>query len=137
MVPIPSPAPRGRVRVGASDGTPPAPILSFPHEAGEGTYNEPLFLLGRRGRRSCGSRRLRSRDLLFFAGAGEDAGQRVVAFVAGVLVERIRRGIHVQLAAPRLRERIRILDGELITNLVRRDARQALDDLRVVRSAAE
>ena len=76
--------------------------------------------------------RLRRRFLLLRARAGEDSGQRVVAFVARVLVDLLVGRVHRDFAAERLRERVRILDREAIQDLVRTDAREALGHLQVL-----
>src|SRR6185295_4672861 len=69
--------------------------------------------------------------------AAEDVAQRVVAFVARVLVEMIlgdRPGI---FAGPRLIPGLRILDCEPVLQRVRARARETLRDLEVLGRAAE
>src|SRR5687767_9457929 len=73
----------------------------------------------------------------FLARTRQDARQRVIAFVARVFVELLRRVVHRQLAAERLRERRRILDRELVENLLRRNAREALRHLEILLRATE
>src|SRR5687768_8319369 len=64
---------------------------------------------------------------LLLARAGENSSQRVVAFMAGVFVDRIVRAMERQLASEGPRERLRILDREAVVDPVRRDPREALD----------
>ena len=56
----------------------------------------------------------RGRGRFFRTGAGENAGQSVVALVTGVFVDSTLRRGELILAAPRLVPHGRILDGELI-----------------------
>jgi hypothetical protein len=60
------------------------------------------------------SRYFRCRGRFFRTGAGENAGQSVVALVTGVFVDSTLRRSELILAAPRLVPHGRILDGELI-----------------------
>src|SRR5436190_22022949 len=48
------------------------------------------------------------------AGAAKDAGQRVVAFMAGVLEDRSLDRNHRRVDRPRPRKRLRVVDRELI-----------------------
>src|SRR5438552_467513 len=90
--------------------------------------------------RSAGSR-LKFLLLTFFSfflsRAAEHAGERVVAFVAGVLVETLGRRVPRIFAGPRSVPRRRILDSEAIEERPRIDAREALDDVQVLARAAE
>src|SRR5258708_3918255 len=56
----------------------------------------------------------RGRGRFFRTGAGENAGQSVVALVTGVFVDSTLRRGELILAAPRLVPHGRILDSELI-----------------------
>src|SRR5688500_16651875 len=62
----------------------------------------------------------------------QDSRQRIVALVAGVFVQRLIDRIERHLAAPRLREYLRILDGELVKDRARAAAREALDHFEVL-----
>src|SRR5258708_38719148 len=70
---------------------------------------------------------------LGLAGAAQDARQGVVALVAGVFVKRALCGGERPLAAPGRGVDRRVLDLELIADLLRRDAREALVHLGVLR----
>src|SRR6185295_6710446 len=76
------------------------------------------------------SRPRRLRALLRFHRALrlQDVGHPVVALVAGVLVDRLLDPRHRILARPRPIPRVRILDGELISNRVGIDEREPLRD---------
>src|SRR5688572_16137046 len=72
-----------------------------------------------------------------FARAVQDVHDSVIAFVAGVLVERSFDARHLVLAAPWAVPGRLVFHGELITDLVGRRQREALDDLEVLGGAAE
>src|SRR5688572_14766310 len=69
------------------------------------------------------------RRFFLLARAGKDSRQRVIALVAGVLVNLIGRRAQRNLTLPRLCVRRRIFDGELIQDFVRRNAREAFSHL--------
>src|SRR4029453_17065228 len=88
-------------------------------------YGRPVqLLLARAGGRL--------RALVLDAGAAEHAGQRVVALVAGVLVDLILRLRQRDHRGPRLGPHRRIVDRELVVDLGRADAREALDQVQVL-----
>src|SRR5688572_21076896 len=61
-------------------------------------------------------RSLRRWPLLLLARTGQDAGQCIVALVAGVFVNTLASCIERHLAAPRTGIQVRILHGELVEN---------------------
>jgi hypothetical protein len=61
----------------------------------------------------------------------EHVHQRIVRFVAGIFVEWTRRPLHGQLAFPRLGERRRIVDLELIEERVDVEQAEALDEVEI------
>src|SRR5688572_14946651 len=74
--------------------------------------------------------------LFGLAGAGEDALHGVVALVAGVFVDRPLGRVERHFARDGLRVGPRVVDGELVADLVRADPGQPLGDLRPVAAAA-
>src|SRR6185295_5831856 len=75
--------------------------------------------------------------LLLVARALQDAGQRVVPFVARVLEHALVGTRHRDRGAPRPRPGVGILDGELVAQGLRALAREPLDQVQPGRRAAE
>src|ERR1700704_1435252 len=70
-------------------------------------------------------------------GAAQHAAQRVVAFVARVLVELLSGRVPGILAGPRAVPRRRIVDGEPVEQRPRAGAGEALDDVQLVARSLE
>src|SRR3954464_7705317 len=69
------------------------------------------------------------RRLLLYAGACEDARQRVVAFVARVLVNLVWRLLQPDHERPRLRPGLGVVDRDHPVDVVGAHARESLGDL--------
>src|SRR5689334_706506 len=67
----------------------------------------------------------------FLPGAGEDAGQRVVALVAGVFEDLALQGVELVLAAPGLVPDGGVGDGELVAQAVGGHARETLSNRQI------
>src|SRR5258708_37309581 len=80
----------------------------------------------------------RGERLLFLVtGAGEDAGEGVVALMAGVFVKRPLGGVQRHLTAVWSGVDLRIGDGEAVLDLAGVHAGEPLDHLQLRRGAAE
>src|SRR5687767_10813456 len=74
---------------------------------------------------------------LFFASSSQNSRQRIVAFVTGVFVEVSSRRVERHFATPWFFPGGWIFYCELVQDLVLSDPREAFDELRVLRRAAE
>src|SRR6185369_3227597 len=95
---------------------------------------QPALVLLLGDRRAEDARTLRRLDALRFlvARAAENAFHRVVALVAGVFVHVFLARVEAHLGAPRLRVIRRVLDRELVVELVGRSAAEALGHLALI-----